>query len=57
MSATGAVRNLANDNTWSGAITLTAAAATRINADGGTLTLAGIGGATRPLTVGGAGDS
>ena len=35
--AGGALRNLANDNTWSGAITL--AGTTRINSDAGTLTL------------------
>jgi autotransporter-associated beta strand protein len=53
----GALRNLANDNTWSGAITLGAGGAT-INSDNGTLTLSGaIGGNNRPLTVGGAGDT
>ncbi len=54
ISVTGALRNLANNNTWSGAITL--AGTTRINSDGGTLTLAaGIGANTRALTVGGTG--
>ena len=52
----GALRNLANDNTWSGAIALGAGGA-RINSDAGTLTLpGGVTGATRPLTVGGAGN-
>ncbi len=58
IGGTGALRNLANNNTWSGAIALGAAAGARINSDGGTLTLSGaITGATRPLTVGGAGDT
>ena len=39
VAAAGALRNLANDNTWSGAITL--AGTTRINSDAGTLTLSG----------------
>ncbi len=55
VSTTGALRNLANDNTWSGAITL--ADTTRVNSDGGTLTLStAINGNTRALTVGGSGD-
>ena len=55
ISATGGIRNLANDNTLSGAITL--ANATRINSDAGTLTLSGgINAATRALTIGGTGD-
>jgi fibronectin-binding autotransporter adhesin len=52
----GALRNLANDNAWSGAITL--AGTTRINSDGGTLTFPnGIGVNTRALTIGGAGNT
>jgi fibronectin-binding autotransporter adhesin len=52
----GALRNLANDNTWSGAITLGSGGA-RINSDSGTLTLSGaISGAAQPLTVGGVGN-
>jgi len=51
----GALRNLANDNTVSGAITL--ASATRIASDGGTLTISNnIGGATQALTLAGAGN-
>ena len=57
VGAAGALRNLANDNTWSGAITLGAGGA-RINSDAGTLTLSGgVTGNTRPLTVGGAGNT
>ena len=53
----GALRNLANANTWSGAITLGAGGAT-VNERGGTLTLSGgVTGDTRPLTVDGAGDT
>ena len=56
IAAAGALRNVANDNTWSGAITLGGAA--RINSDGGTLTLSGgVGGAAQTLTVGGAGNT
>ena len=56
VSNAGALRNLANDNTWSGALVLGAGGA-RINSDAGTLTLAGgVTGNTRPLTVGGAGN-
>jgi autotransporter-associated beta strand protein len=52
----GALRNLANNNTWSGAITLGSAA--RINSDAGTLTVSNtISGATMALTVGGAGNT
>ena len=52
----GALRNLANANTVSGAITL--ASATRIASDGGTLTISSnIGGATQALTVAGAGNT
>jgi len=51
----GALRNLANDNTWSGAIAMGVGGA-RVNSDGGTLTLGGgVTGNTRPLTVGGTG--
>ncbi|MBL8526861.1 MAG: autotransporter-associated beta strand repeat-containing protein, partial [Burkholderiales bacterium] len=55
----GALRNLANANTLTGAITLGAGGA-RINSNGGTLTISGAGnitGATRPLRVGGAGNT
>ncbi len=52
----GALRNLANANTVSGAITL--ASASRIASDGGTLTISNnIGGATQALTVAGAGNT
>jgi uncharacterized repeat protein (TIGR01451 family) len=52
----GALRNLANNNTVSGAITLASAA--RINSDAGTLTVSNtISGATMGLTVGGAGNT
>ena len=55
VSTTGALRNLANDNTWSGAIVLGSGGA-RVNSDGGTLTLSGgFTGNARPLTVGGEG--
>ena len=57
VSSAGAIRNLANDNTWSGAIVLGAGGA-RINSDAGTLTLSGgMTGAARPLTVGGSGNT
>jgi fibronectin-binding autotransporter adhesin len=53
---TGALQNLANNNTWSGAITLGTGGA-RINSDGGTLTLTGgITGAGNALSLGGAGN-
>ncbi|HEY7193209.1 MAG TPA: autotransporter-associated beta strand repeat-containing protein, partial [Gemmatimonadales bacterium] len=52
----GALRNLANNNTVSGAITL--ASASRISSDGGTLTISNnIGGATQALTAAGAGNT
>ncbi|HUK22511.1 MAG TPA: autotransporter-associated beta strand repeat-containing protein [Gemmatimonadales bacterium] len=52
----GALRNLANNNTWSGAITLGSAA--RVNSDAGLLTLSNnITGATMGLTIGGAGNT
>jgi uncharacterized repeat protein (TIGR01451 family) len=52
----GALRNLANSNTLSGAITL--ASASRITSDGGTLTISNsVGGATQALTVAGAGNT
>ena len=48
----GALRNLANDNTWTGLITMGAGGAT-VNSDAGTLTLSGgFAGNARPLTVG-----
>jgi fibronectin-binding autotransporter adhesin len=53
----GALRNTANNNTWSGAITLGTGGA-RINSDAGTLTISGgISGTGQPLTVGGAGNT
>lgn len=56
VSAGGALRNLANLNTWSGAITLGTTGA-RINSDAGTLSITGgITGATLPLTIGGSGN-
>ena len=55
ISSAGALRNTANNNSWSGAITL--GAASRINSDAALLTLSGgIGGAAQNLTVGGAGN-
>ncbi len=54
----GALRNLANANSATGAITL--GSASRINSDAGTLTLSGAGnitGAGQSLTVGGAGNT
>ncbi len=55
-SGNGALRNLANVNTWSGTITLGSGGAT-IAADAGSLTLAAMDGTNRTLTVGGAGDT
>lgn len=56
MAGGGALRNLANNNTVSGAVTLASAA--RINSDAGLLTLSNtISGATMGLTVGGAGNT
>ncbi|MBU1808108.1 MAG: autotransporter domain-containing protein [Candidatus Omnitrophica bacterium] len=57
IGATGALRNILNDNSWAGVITL--AGATRINSDAGTLTLGagGVTGAGQNLTVGGAGNT
>jgi fibronectin-binding autotransporter adhesin len=56
VSGGGALRNLNNNNTLTGAVTL--ASATRINSDGGTLTLTGtVTGAGQNLTVGGAGNT
>ncbi|HTO51322.1 MAG TPA: autotransporter-associated beta strand repeat-containing protein, partial [Burkholderiales bacterium] len=57
VSGGGALRNLASNNGVTGAITL--ATASRINSDGGTLTISGAGNVTGalPLTVGGAGDT
>ena len=58
-SGGGALRNLANANTWTGAIALGAAAGATVASDAGTLTLStgSITGNTRPLTVTGAGDT
>ncbi|MFE3871321.1 T9SS sorting signal type C domain-containing protein [Flavobacterium sp. ZS1P70] len=57
VSSGGALRNLANSNTWSGAITLGSGGA-RINSDAGTLTITGgVTGATLPLTIGGSGNT
>jgi autotransporter-associated beta strand protein len=50
----GALRNMSGDNTYNGAITL--ATASRINSDGGTLTLNGAIGGAVGLTFGGAGN-
>jgi autotransporter-associated beta strand protein len=56
ISSGGALRNLANSNTWSGAITL--AGNSRINSDAGSLILSGssISGTAANLTVGGSGN-
>ena len=58
LATNGALRNLANDNTVSGNITMNAA--TRIHSDAGTLTVSGTikssSATTRNLTVGGAGN-
>jgi len=53
----GALRNLANANTWSGAISL--AGNTRINSDAGSLTLTGsaLTGSAASLTLGGTGNA
>ena len=57
ISSNGALRNLANSNTWSGAITLGTGGA-RINSDAGTMTISGgVTGATLPLTIGGSGNT
>ena len=55
VSAGGALRNLANDNSWTGAITLTGA--TTVMSDGGTLSLAAISATNQTLTVGGVGNT
>jgi autotransporter-associated beta strand protein len=58
VSASGALRNISDNNTYAGLVTL--GAATRINSDAGTLTLSNTGiitGATFGLTVGGAGNT
>ena len=52
---TGAIRNLANNNTWSGPW-CSAPAERRIQSDAGTLFLGAFSGATRPLTVQGSGN-
>ncbi len=58
VNSTGALRNLANSNEWSGGIILTAAAGATIASDAGTLTLSGgITSAARPLTITGAGNT
>ena len=56
VSAGGALRNLADNNTWSGTITIGSGNAT-VNSDAGLLTLGTVGGATRTLTVTGPGDT
>ena len=57
VGGTGALRNLANDNTWSGTLAMGAGGAT-VASDGGILTLSGgVTGNTRPLTVTGSGDT
>jgi filamentous hemagglutinin family protein len=57
VAAGGALRNVANNNNWAGAVTL--GAASRINSDAGTLTLSGTAtiAGTFALTVGGAGNT
>ena len=55
VGAAGALRNLANANTWSGNITM--ALASRINSDAGTLTISGAIAGAFGLTVGGFGDT
>ncbi len=56
VGGSGALRNLAGANTWSGAITLGTGGAT-VASDAGTLTTGAVGGATRTLTVTGAGNT
>ena len=56
VGGTGALRNLAGANTWSGAITIGAGNAT-VSSDAGTLTTGAVGGATRTLTVTGSGNT
>ena len=57
IGGTGALRNLANSNTWTGLLTM-GAGGTTVDSDAGTLTLSGgFAGNTRPLTVQGAGDT
>lgn len=57
VNAAGALRNIANTNEWSGAIVLGAGGAT-IQSDAGTLIISGgVTGATRPLTITGAGNT
>ncbi len=55
VGATGALRNLANANSWSGAISLAGAAS--IASDGGTLTLGAISATAKALTVTGTGNT
>ncbi len=55
VGGTGAIRNLAGANSWSGAITM--AANSTVSTDAGTLTLGAIAGNTRTLTIIGAGNT
>jgi autotransporter-associated beta strand protein len=55
LSTDGALRNISGSNTYGGAITL--AANTRINSDADLLTLSGVIGGNRNLTIGGAGNT
>ena len=55
VGATGALRNLANANSWSGAISLAGAAS--IESDGGILTLGAISATAKALTVTGTGNT
>ena len=55
VSSGGAIRNLANSNSWTGTMTLATAA--RINSDGGTLTASAITATAIGLTVGGSGNT
>lgn len=58
VGATGALRNISGNNTWTGAVTLGSAPGATIQSDAGLLTLSGgITGNTRTLTVGGAGNT
>ena len=57
VSGLGALRNLANNNTWSGAINLAGDAGVEISSDSGTLTISGgVTGTAIPLYVDGAGN-
>ena len=58
VASDGALRNISGNNTWTGAVTLASGTGVTIQSDAGLLTLSGgITGATRTLTVGGAGDT